>query len=182
MTELVTLVPSRSIPIKFVSPVSLPTPDAVQRVDVASAEDMYQAVTAQLEGVQVALHSAAVADYRPVDVRNQKVKKTEEEWALTLERTRDILGSMRQPLGYDGYLVGFAAETENLLENARGKLARKGCDLVVANDVSRSDIGFDSSENEVTLLFRDGVTQAVSKMSKDALSGIIIDHIESALS
>jgi phosphopantothenoylcysteine decarboxylase/phosphopantothenate--cysteine ligase len=160
-------------------PVSLPTPEQVKRIDVVSAEDMYRAVIDQLEGVDIAIHSAAVADYRPKNVHGEKVKKGADEWAITLERTTDILGSMREPLKYDKILVGFAAETENLLPNARTKLAKKGCDLVVANDVSRRDIGFDQPDNEVTFLFKDGREEAVSKQTKEALAAILCDRIES---
>ena len=163
--------------ILIAGPVSLATPAGVLRMDVVSAEDMYAAVERHLDGVDIAIHSAAVADYRPRVVQTQKVKKEARAWTLSLERTRDILGSMREPLGYTKFLVGFAAETENLLVNARGKLARKGCDLVIANDVSRTDIGFDQKDNEVTLLFRDGTEESVSKMSKDMLSSLIFDRI-----
>ncbi len=160
-------------------PVSLPTPANVKRIDVVSAEDMYRAVIDQLEGVDIAIHSAAVADYRPKDVHDEKVKKAAEEWTVALERTTDILGSMRDPLNYDRILVGFAAETENLLPNARMKLAKKGCDLVIANDVSGLDIGFDQPDNEVTLLFKDGREEAVPKQTKEALATLLCDRIES---
>ena len=160
-------------------PVSLPTPEKVKLIDVLSAEDMYRAVVDQLGDIDIAIHSAAVADYRPKRVHDEKVKKAAEEWEITLERTTDILGSMREPLNYDGILVGFAAETEHLLPNARKKLASKGCDLVVANDVSRRDIGFDQRDNEVTLLFKDGREEAVPKQSKEALATLLCDRIES---
>ena len=151
----------------------------MKRIDVVSAEDMYRAVIDQLEGVDIAIHSAAVADYRPKDVHDEKVKKAAEEWTVALERTTDILGSMRDPLNYDRILVGFAAETENLLPNARMKLAKKGCDLVIANDVSGLDIGFDQPDNEVTLLFKDGREEAVPKQTKEALATLLCDRIES---
>ncbi|MDB4491764.1 phosphopantothenoylcysteine decarboxylase [bacterium] len=165
--------------ILITGPVSLPTPENVKRIDVVSAEDMYRAVIDQLEDVDIAIHSAAVADYRPKDVHEEKAKKAAEEWTITLERTTDILGSMRDPLSYDKILVGFAAETENLLPNARLKLTKKGCDLVIANDVSRRDIGFDQPYNEVTLLFKDGREEAVPKQTKEALAALLCDRIES---
>ena len=160
-------------------PVNLATPPGVQRVEVLSAQEMYEAVVANLENVDLAIHSAAVADYRPKESHAQKVKKQAEEWSLTLERTTDILGSMREPLGFDKTLIGFAAETENLLANARVKLSKKGCDLVVANDVSRRDIGFDRPDNEVTLLFKDGREEAVPKQSKASLAALILDRVPS---
>jgi phosphopantothenoylcysteine synthetase/decarboxylase len=116
--------------------------------------------------VDVAVLAAAVADYRPVTVAPQKIKKHEDRLVLELERTRDILGSLRTPLGFTGVLVGFAAETENVLANARDKLERKHCDLVVANDVSQPGIGFDTADNEVTLVFPKGKSQALARASK----------------
>jgi phosphopantothenoylcysteine decarboxylase/phosphopantothenate--cysteine ligase len=163
-------------------PVHLSTPEGVTRVDVTTAEEMYQAVEANLEGVDVAIYSAAVADYRPAEVHAQKLKKGTAEWTLKLEKTRDILSSMRRPLGYEGCLVGFAAETENLIKSAHAKLESKGCDLVVANDVSRSDIGFDQKDNEVVLLYRDGREESLAKASKDALAAMILDRINDLVS
>jgi phosphopantothenoylcysteine decarboxylase/phosphopantothenate--cysteine ligase len=163
-------------------PVHLSTPEGVTRVDVTTAEEMYQAVEANLEGVDVAIYSAAVADYRPAEVHAHKLKKGAAEWTLKLEKTRDILSSMRRPLGYEGCLVGFAAETENLIKSAHAKLESKGCDLVVANDVSRSDIGFDQKDNEVVLLYRDGREESLAKASKDALAAMILDRINDLVS
>jgi phosphopantothenoylcysteine synthetase/decarboxylase len=85
-------------------------------------------------------------------------------------------------MAFAGYLVGFAAETENVLANAKSKYERKGCDLLVANDVSRPDIGFDQSENEVTLLFGDGRQVPIAKATKHSIAAIILDHIADALS
>ena len=159
-------------------PAHLATPDGVARMDVVTAEEMYRAVAANLEGVEVAIHCAAVSDYRPKEVMRQKLKKSAAERSLALELTRDILGSMREPLGYRGCLVGFAAETEDLLTHARAKLESKDCDMMVANDVSRGDIGFDQQENEVILLFRDGRRECLAKASKKILAGVILDRIE----
>ncbi len=94
---------------------------------------------------------------------------------LKLVKNPDILGSARSEFGYKGVLVGFAAETENLEDNARGKLERKGCDLVVANDVSRKDIGFDVNENEILLVFPDH-TEQPPKDSKHHLAHVILEH------
>ena len=162
-------------------PVSLATPPGVRRVDVTSAQEMYEAVVANLDGVVLAIHSAAVADYRPKVVHSQKYKKGADEWEIVLERTQDILGSMRDPLGFQGCLVGFAAETENLVANAQKKLEKKGCDLVIANDVSRADIGFDRRENEVTLLYRERPTEGLPKTSKEALAKLLLDRIDDLL-
>ena len=112
------------------------------------------------------------------EVADQKIKKNADELTLTLVKNPDILGSARGEFGFEGYLAGFAAETENLAENAWKKMRRKGCDLLVANDVSRSDIGFDQDENEVRLFFSDGRQEAISRRSKGAIAARIIEAIE----
>lgn len=154
-------------------PVALATPPGVERVDVVSAQEMYAAVERHLLRAETAIFAAAVADYRPVQVAEQKIKKSADTLTLTLERTPDILGSVRSVWGWRGVLVGFAAETENVLANARAKLERKGCDLMVANDVSQAGIGFDAPENEVTLLTAGG-EETLPRMSKEALARVII--------
>ena len=147
-------------------PVSLQTPVGVERRNVVSAEDMYQAVETLIGATDIAVMTAAVADYRPVQAAAQKIKKEAGQLLLAFERTRDILGSMRGHLGFRGVLVGFAAETENVLANAKAKLVRKGCDLIVANDVSQGGIGFDANDNEVTLLFAASEARVLPRMSK----------------
>ena len=168
--------------ILITGPVHLETPHLVTRINIETAADMYEAVTKNLVGCEVAIHSAAVADYRPTQAHAQKLKKTATPLTLSLERTPDILGSMRDPLGFSGYLIGFAAETENLIENALGKLKRKKCDLLVANDVSRNDIGFDQRDNEVTLIFRDGRQELIAKSAKARIGEVIMQHLEAELS
>jgi phosphopantothenoylcysteine synthetase/decarboxylase len=147
-------------------PVSLPKPVGVERRNVVSAEDMFRAVEGMIDGIDVAVMTAAVADYRPIQPAPQKIKKDEGPLLLTFERTRDILGSMRGQLGFRGVLVGFAAETENVLANAKSKLVRKGCDLLVANDVSQGGIGFEANDNEVVLLLAEGEARVLPRMSK----------------
>jgi phosphopantothenoylcysteine decarboxylase/phosphopantothenate--cysteine ligase len=159
-------------------PVGLSAPPGVERVDVVSAQEMYEAVRAHLPRAQAAVFSAAVADYRPAQVAAQKIKKSADRLTLELERTPDILGSVRGVFGWQGVLVGFAAETERVLEHARGKLERKGCNLMVANDVSQPGIGFDAEENAVTLLFAGGGTEALPRMSKAAVAGRIVAAVE----
>ncbi|MDC1404771.1 hypothetical protein N8343_03830 [Akkermansiaceae bacterium] len=138
---------------------------------------MYQAVESQLDKQDIAIFAAAVADYTPAHVADHKIKKDGDQLTLVLEKTKDILGSARSVMNFSGALVGFAAETENLEDNARGKLQRKGCDLVVGNDVSRKDIGFDSSENEVLLVYPDR-TESLPKDNKDHLAYHLIELIE----
>jgi phosphopantothenoylcysteine synthetase/decarboxylase len=159
-------------------PVPLGTPAGVGRVDVVSAQEMYAAVQQHLPRAGAAIFAAAVADYRPVTAAAQKIKKTADHLTLELERTPDILGSVRGVFGWSGVLVGFAAETECVLAHARGKLERKGCDLMVANDVSQPGIGFDAEENEVTLLYGGGVSETLPRMSKAAVA----EHIVAAVS
>ena len=162
-------------------PVALDVPHGVARIDVETAVEMYNAVAAELAEVDIAVFAAAVADFRPMKVAGEKIKKggpgEADLLCLELERTVDILGSVREPLGFRGVLVGFAAETENLEANARAKMERKGCDLVVANDVSRSDIGFDSSDNEVLLVLRDGTVEVLPMQSKRELAEELVEVI-----
>jgi phosphopantothenoylcysteine synthetase/decarboxylase len=149
-------------------------PDGVDFIPVESAADMYAAVERWIGKADVAIFAAAVSDYRPAEFAEQKIKKEGEELTLKLVRNADILGSVRGKFLFEGTLVGFAAETENLVENARGKLLKKGCDMVVANDVSRKDIGFDSDENEVTLVFRDN-EETVAKADKHRIAHSVME-------
>lgn len=155
-------------------PVSIASPPGVKTIRVETAQEMFDAVS-QCSGQQdMAILAAAVADYRPVVRFEQKIKKQMSSLHLELERTPDILGSMRSRFNYAGYLVGFAAETENVVTNALDKLHRKNCDLIVANDVSRRDTGFDSDENEVILCFPSGPTETIPKQSKQSLAHELI--------
>ncbi len=156
-------------------PTSLDIPDGVDYIPVESAQEMFHAVEDYIQKVQIAIFAAAVADYRPASVPEQKIKKHTDTLTLELVKNPDILGSARSHFNYSGTLVGFAAETENLENNARLKLQRKRCDLIVANDVSRKDIGFDVQENEVLLVFPDH-TESPEKASKHHLSHIILEE------
>ena len=156
-------------------PTALDVPPGVDFIHVETAQEMYDAVRDMLPGVDVAIMAAAVADYRPVAYSERKIKKDGDRMVLELERTPDILGSMRSVFGFTGTLIGFAAETNDVEDYARGKLERKQCNMVVANDVSRSDIGFDSRENEVALVFPDRV-EYLEKDTKEHIAMHIIDH------
>ena len=158
-------------------PVSLATPVGVERVDVVTAEEMAEAVRRELGEADAAVFCAAVADYRPVRAAEQKIKKGEGRMTLELERTTDILGSVRRPWGWGGVLVGFAAETERLLEHARRKLEVKGCDLVVANDVSGVETGFESDDNAAWLLYRDGRVEEQGRQPKAELAAVIVARV-----
>lgn len=157
-------------------PTVLNVPDNVDFVNVESAQEMYDAVAAYVKGVDAVICCAAVADYRPVSYSDQKIKKDGERISIEFERTPDILASLRSVFGFDGLLVGFAAETQNVIDYARGKLIKKQCDMIVANDVSRPDIGFEASMNEVTLVYPEHEVQ-ISKNSKERIAMQIIEHI-----
>ncbi len=150
----------------------------VVRADVVTAQEMFEAVQEAIGTVDVAVMAAAVSDYRPREAVSQKIKKTADKLTLELVKTPDILGSAREKMGFSGVLVGFAAETENLESNARAKLAGKGCDMMIANDVSRPDIGFDVSENELLVLFADGKREELAKASKEELARTLVKWME----
>ena len=147
-------------------PVCLAAPAGVKLVKVTSAQEMYEAVAQCLPEMDAAVFAAAVADYRPVQISADKIKKQSDRMTLELERTPDILGSVRSVWRWQGLLVGFAAETTDVLGHAREKLIRKGCDILIANDVSRADAGFDTDNNAVTILHADGTEQPLPLMPK----------------
>lgn len=157
-------------------PTSLDVPDGVDFIPVETASEMHDAVARYIGKMDVAVFAAAVADYTPVAVQPQKIKKSGDTLTLELVRTADILGSARGKFGFTGTLVGFAAETENLEANAREKLIRKQCDLIIANDVSQPGIGFDSDENQVLLVYPDR-TETLARTSKVELSLQLVDAI-----
>ena len=157
-------------------PTALDVPDGVDFIPVETAADMLEAVRHHITRMQVAVFAAAVADYTPARVATEKLKKSADSLTLELVKTADILGSARQPFGFTGTLVGFAAETGNLLTHARDKLARKACDLVVANDVSKPGIGFDSDHNEVTLVYPDHI-ESLPLASKHDLAHQLVQAI-----
>ena len=157
-------------------PTDLDVPENVDYIPVETAAEMHAAVSRHIGRMDVAVFAAAVADYTPATVEPQKIKKSGGTLTLELVRTADILGSARQPFGFTGTLVGFAAETENLEANAREKLVRKHCDLVIANDVSQAGIGFGSDHNQVLLVYPDR-TESLPRASKYELSLQLVDAI-----
>ena len=153
-------------------PVNLPTPARVQRVDVVSAQQMLDACL------------AAVADYRPDACADQKLKKTpgsDDGMTLTLVRNPDILATLASHSERPGFCVGFAAETQDLLGYARDKLQRKNLDLIIANDVSQSGIGFNSDDNAVTLIDRDLTSTHLPQASKQKLARDLISRLATRL-
>ncbi|MDD3886594.1 MAG: phosphopantothenoylcysteine decarboxylase [Victivallaceae bacterium] len=138
------------------APTALAAPAGVEFIAVESAAEMAEAVRREAVDARLVIMAAAVADYRPKTVMPGKFKKREGNWVLELERTEDILASLGQSRHPGQVLVGFAAETDDLLANAAGKLERKNLDWIAANDVSRREIGFGSDNNAITLLGRGG--------------------------
>jgi phosphopantothenoylcysteine decarboxylase / phosphopantothenate---cysteine ligase len=156
-------------------PVALAAPPRVELVPVRTAVEMRHAVMDHLEQATVVIKAAAVADYHRANPPKQKVKKTAARLSLELDPTPDILAEVGCKKG-DRLLIGFAAETENLVEEARRKMQSKNCDMVVANLVSRHGIGFESDENEVTLVLRTGETIPIQRASKIAIAHRILDE------
>lgn len=134
-------------------PTSLDIPSGVDFLPVETAQEMYDATKNYISKADIAIFSAAVADYRPISVSEEKIKKSSDSMSIEFTKNPDILASARSIFKFEGTLVGFAAETQNVIDNARKKLVKKQCNFVVANDVSRSDIGFNSSHNEVTFVY-----------------------------
>jgi phosphopantothenoylcysteine decarboxylase / phosphopantothenate---cysteine ligase len=157
-------------------PVNLAPPHDVELVGVKSADEMRTAVMERAGECSVIIKAAAVADYRPVERAASKVKKQARELTLYLTRNADILAELGM-LEKRPFLVGFAAETDNLESYATKKLREKNLDMIVANDVSQSDAGFNVETNRALLLYRDGRVTECSLMSKDELAGVILDHI-----
>lgn len=160
-------------------PVTIETPPGIyDAVSVETAAEMYEAARAGIQGCDAAIFCAAVADYRPVRAAEQKIKKTGQRLTLELERTEDILGSVRSRFDFGGVLVGFAAETDRIEEHALAKLEAKGCDLIVANDVARAGIGFDADRNAVELFFANGRRETVTERSKAEIGEILVEIVE----
>jgi phosphopantothenoylcysteine decarboxylase / phosphopantothenate---cysteine ligase len=157
-------------------PTAIAPPYGVTVRPVESASQMRDAVLDCLEANDIVIKAAAVADYRPTLRAAMKVKKTAEHLAIELEKNPDILAEIGARK--DGrVLVGFAAETENLVANATAKLGRKNLDLIVANDVSQEGAGFNVDTNIVKLLFRDGRVEELPIMGKDQLAGVILERV-----
>ena len=162
-------------------PVALPTPSGATRVDVVTAGEMERAVHEHAPAADLVVMAAAVADFRPRQPAGRKIKKEQGLAAIELEENPDILAGLRA-VAPRAVLVGFAAETNDLERNARAKLARKGADFLVANDVSRTDIAFGSGENEVTVYRREGEPVFLSRRPKGELAASLFDLFTATLS
>ena len=152
-------------------------PTGVKVVQALSAEEMSQAVARERSNASVFIGAAAIADYRPSQRADQKIKKSQNSITLTLERTPDVLSEVAASRTNGMLVIGFAAETENVLDNAREKLRSKNLDAIVANDVSRADSGFDSATNAITIVTRDNNTLELPLMSKVEAANRILDVI-----
>ncbi len=157
-------------------PTCLDFPFGVETVAVESAEEMRTAVMDRLAGSSVIIKAAAVADYRPRRRSDGKIKKSDQPLTLELVKNPDILGELGKIKG-ERILVGFAAETEALVENARTKLTEKNLDMVVANDIGQAGAGFDVDTNIAKLVFRDGRVEELPLMGKGDLADIILDRV-----
>ncbi len=165
-------------------PVARSVPHGVRGVAVESAEEMQAAVLDAVVDAAAIIMAAAVADYRPKAAEEHKIKKTQDEMALELVRTPDILAAVAKRRGKSGsprVVIGFAAETRNVLENAREKLNRKGLDLIVANDVLAADSGFAVDTNRVTLVDAGGGAESLPLMSKQAVAEAVLDRLVALL-
>lgn len=156
-------------------PTALATPAGVERTDVRTADEMHQAVVRHTAAATIAVFAAAVADYRPAEPLPHKIKRKREALDLRLEPTPDILADFARQKG-SRLVVGFAAETDNVAENARRKLAAKNADLVVANDVTAEGAGFDLDTNVITLFSSDGRDLPLPKLTKREAAERILDE------
>ena len=155
-------------------PVQLEAPYGVQMVYVESAQQMFEAIQQHYADADVIIKSAAVADYRPKTVATQKIKKTDDDLTLALERNTDILAWLGEHKT-NQVLIGFAAETNDVQQNALGKLERKHLDFIAANDVTKAHSGFGKDTNQVTLYGADGSVTALPVLSKDDTANRILD-------
>ena len=156
------------------APTSLPDPALVKVVQVRTAEQMGEAIQSHLKKADALIMAAAVADYRPAEAADQKIKKSEDDLNISLAKTTDILKSVKG----DFVRVGFAAESQNLVENAKAKVRSKQLDLIVANDITAEGSGFGSDTNKVTLIDRDLAVEELPLLSKYDVSNRILDRVK----
>ena len=158
----------------------LTAPRGVKFIGVHSAGEMCQSVLEEISGADALVMAAAVSDFRPVDVAGQKIKKNNANLTLELEPTQDILlevAAVKSKIGYPHISVGFAAESEHLLENAAEKMKKKNLDMIVANDISQPGSGFEVDTNQVTLLMKDGTQDKLPVMTKLEVADMIVSKL-----
>lgn len=161
-------------------PVALKPPLFVKTVPVESAEEMYEAVTAAAEAQDIIIKAAAVADYRPSQMAEDKIKKADGNMDIALERTKDILGWLGSHRRPGQFLCGFSMETRDLLANSRAKLEKKNADMIVANSLKTEGAGFGTDTNLVTLITKEGQTE-LPKMTKEKVADRLLDEIRNRL-
>lgn len=159
------------------APTSLPRPAGMETVNVCTAQEMYQATKDAVSQTDALIMAAAVADFRPTRAAKDKIKKGQDKLTLEFERTPDILGSIKG----DFIKVGFAAESSNLVENAKQKLYQKEINLIVANDITASDSGFGADNNRVTIIDREGKTDSLPLLPKREIADKILDKVAKLL-
>ena len=157
-------------------PAAITPPEFVEVVPVVTAEDMFQEVTSRAGEQDIIIKAAAVADYRPKAVSQEKVKKQGEDISLEMERTRDILKYLGEHKKQGQFLCGFSMETENMLENSRKKLKNKNLDMIVANNLKVAGAGFGTDTNVVTLITAEKETE-LEMMAKEQVAERLLDEI-----
>ncbi|SDB19339.1 bifunctional phosphopantothenoylcysteine decarboxylase/phosphopantothenate--cysteine ligase CoaBC [Eubacterium oxidoreducens] len=155
---------------------ALDTPLFVNRIDVVSAKDMYDAVMEQFKEHDILIMAAAVADYTPAHYVDEKIKKTDKDSAIPLVRTKDIIEAAASMKKQNQFVCGFSMETQNMIENSKGKLEKKHLDMIVANNLKQEGAGFATDTNVLTLISKDSVTP-LSLMSKEEAAHKLLDEI-----
>ena len=161
------------------APTSLPAPLFVDVVPVVSAQDMFEAVKERAPQMDIIIKAAAVADYTPVSVSDEKIKKNDGDLSLPMKRTTDILAYLGEHRKPEQFICGFSMETENLLENSKKKLHKKKADLIVANNLRDEGAGFGTDTNVVTLVMEEGIVE-LPCMSKEQVAEAVLDAIQNA--
>jgi phosphopantothenoylcysteine decarboxylase/phosphopantothenate--cysteine ligase len=165
-------------------PSALATPTGAQRIDIQTAQEMLDAVLENSRDADVLIMAAAVADFRPVNTAEQKIKKRDGLPQIKLEPTPDILSAiptLKDETGHPQVTVGFAAESQDLEENARAKLVSKRLDLIVANEISAPDAGFGVDTNRVTLLYANGKAEVLPLLTKVEVAQAVLDRVAGLL-
>jgi phosphopantothenoylcysteine decarboxylase/phosphopantothenate--cysteine ligase len=157
-------------------PTHLSPPRGAKYIEVKTAQEMYSAVMENLNDATVVVKTAAVSDYRPGQLKGEKIKKHENGVFLQLVATQDILSEVSAQKG-ERLIIGFAAETKDLLSNAKEKLVRKNLDWIVANDISKSGVGFEAENNQVSIIHRDGTVEELPEMTKEAVAYAVLDRV-----
>jgi phosphopantothenoylcysteine decarboxylase/phosphopantothenate--cysteine ligase len=162
--------------ILITGPTHLPDPTNVTTIRVRTTDEMAKAVFEQYETADVVVKAAAVSDYRPQESANHKIKKGKSEWVLSLKQNKDILKALGRQKKHQ-VLVGFAAETKDLEQNATQKLMEKNVDMIVGNLVGSAESGFESDTNTVTFFYTDGTHESLPSMQKQAVAHMLLDRI-----